>query len=187
MNMRHATLILAGVAALSMSTSSRADDEGYRFNLVSGRCENSAGQQGRNPGFVGECGDLRDADLEGADLAHANLRGADLRRAYLFGADLRGTDLRDAELYRANLCHAVLAGADLRGAQLRGAYLFKTDLRSADLRGAHLNQALQGADLQRTSLAGAKFDAQTELPFCPIEAGRRLMVFDGSDTLVSQK
>ena len=44
-----------------------AADEGYRFNDSTGRCE-KAGKVGRNPEFVGECGDLRGPDLRGVYL-----------------------------------------------------------------------------------------------------------------------
>jgi uncharacterized protein YjbI with pentapeptide repeats len=145
------------VALVSFSGSVRASDRGYRFDPSTGGCQNSAHQQGLNPDYLGECGDLRGAYLFEADLHGVNLRGANLDRAHLSGANLRG--------------------ADLRGANLSGAYLYKADLREADLRGATFNLRLHGADLHGVKLEGARVDTSTEFPFGREEAIRRGIVF----------
>ena len=71
---------------------------------------------------------------------------------------------------------AMAQGKDLRGLYLYGAQLKNVDLRGADLRGAVFSKKLNGAELSRVNLSGAKFDEKTVLPFEETEALRRGMV-----------
>jgi len=106
----------------------------------------------------------------------AMAQGKDLRGLYLYGAQLKNVDLRGADLDTTQLGHADLTGADLRGAKMVGAYLYKANLAGADLRGAVFSKKLNGAELTRVNLTGAKFDEKTVLPFAEAEALRRGMV-----------
>jgi len=99
--------------------------------------------------------------------------GKDLRGAYLYGAQLKGADFRGANLDKTELAHADLRNADLRGANLKRAYLHGADLSGADLRGAVLPDPMK---LHHVKLEGARFDAQTQLPFAEEEALTRGMV-----------
>ena len=140
-------LALVGIAA----SSAPAEDLGFRFSKKEKRCVNGRGEAGYNPGYRGECGGLKGADLKGADLQKANLEGADLSDA----------DLREADLSRANLWSATLRGADLRGAKLNGATLVDANLEGANLEGADLEEAV--------------VNEKTLLPFSRDEAASRMM------------
>ena len=112
---------------------------------------------------LGECANLRDADLRGvilqdADLRDANLRGANLRWTNLENADLRGANLRGADFEGANLHGTILASANLEGAHLRGANFGGANFGGANLQGANLQGAdLIGANLQNANLRDADF------------------------------
>ncbi len=196
-------LVLLFSGSVAVASVTHAQDLGFRYR--SGKCVNPDGERGYNPGYRGECGGLRGADLREADLTELNLSGADLHaarltRAKLKGAilvgarvrnadlelaDLREADLRDAWLDRSRLRLADLTGAKLQGARLnrtvlagailRGVDLSRADLRLADLRGADLSYA----DLTRANLRGAMGDGRTVMPstLSAAEATRRGMVF----------
>ena len=145
-------------------------------------CVDDAGAQGLNPGFRGECGDLRKADLyktdlqgfnlsgatlAGATLTDVNLRGAALVGARLIEATLTRTDLQQADLTGADLTAIHLSGAQLKGARLNRANLSEAVIRNTDLRGVELDQAvftrmilfgvnLSGVDLSRSNWEGVE-------------------------------
>ena len=57
---------------------SAQQDLGFRYR--DGKCVNEAGEEGMNPEYPGECGDLKGANLaelplDGVDFSGANLRG----------------------------------------------------------------------------------------------------------------
>ncbi len=173
--MRAGLKLVSLFLTLMLSGSGRASDKGFRFNEITGRCENAAGAPGMSPGFRGECGDLR---------------GVDLRSANLYGLDLRGADLRGTVLDRADLAHASLLRADLRGANFSRAYLYRTDLRESDLRGAVFSLTMRGTDLDGTDLRGALVDESTIIPFDQAASQARGLVLvtrQGSARLASAR
>jgi uncharacterized protein YjbI with pentapeptide repeats len=204
-----ASFTSVGIAAVALLVTlgggHAAGQEFAGFRYYSGKCVNDEGEEGKNPGWVGECGGLRahdlrnailnEVDLSGADLHAAQARGVKLKDAVLVGAtmrnaelesaDLRGADLTDAVMDRADLHLADLTGAKLQGARLervrlvdavlRDADLSRANLRLADLRGADLAYA----DLSRANLRGAMYNRRTVLPvtLTPQLAQVRGMVF----------
>lgn len=177
------------LAALAAAAPAGPD---FSYDKEKGRCLNAAGTEGRNPGRVGECGDLTSGafdapddslsgsvwtglDLSGRDLSKARLRDLRAKDVRLAKARLNGALLTGAALEGGTLEGARLRGADLRGARI-AASMEKADLSEADLRGADLSQAeLSGAQLFR-----AKYDEATKLPFSAGKAYRRGLVFAGS-------
>ena len=159
--------------------------EGFRYR--DGKCVNDEGEEGRNSGYIGECGalrarDLRDANLVEVDLSGANMHsveaqgvklqdakliGVEMKNAKFESADLRGADLTDAVADRADLRRADLTGANLTDVRLQRAILFEAVLRDANLSNADLRRAdLRGADLSyadftRANVRGATFNSQT--------------------------
>ena len=166
--MKTSLLLAAALAVLCTAGSAHAEDLGFRFDARSGRCLDSAGAEGMNPGFLGVCGDLHGQDLSGA---------------YLLGVDLRGADLSGANLAKAHLSRADLTGADLHGAVLEGAYLNRTNFTNADLRCVTFQKALKGADLHGATLTGARFCPATELPFAVEVALARGMTLVGGEAV----
>jgi len=190
---------------LALCVGSAVGQEFVGFRYEGGKCVNDEGKEGRNPGYIGECGalrarDVRNANLDGVDLSGADMHalqgrsvnlkeailvGAILRTAELESADLRGADLtgatmdraklRFADLSNANLTEARLDRANFEGALLRDANLSGADLRRADFRGADLNYA----DLTSANLRGAMYDARTIFPayFTLQQAAMRGMVY----------
>jgi uncharacterized protein YjbI with pentapeptide repeats len=196
-----------GIAALFLGVGAVAGvaQEYQGFRYASGKCVNDQGEEGRNEGYVGECGalrghDLREAvlnevNLSGADLHAARARGIKLKDAVLVGvamrnsdfesADLRGADLMDAVMDRADLRLADLTGARLHDARLERVILFGALLRDADLSRANLRRAdlreadLSYADLSRADLRGAVYNQRTVFPvsLTPQQAEARGMVY----------
>ena len=181
-----------GVAALLLAfvPGKAAGQEFAGFRYEDGKCVNEAGEEGLNPGYIGECGelrarDLREANLNTVDLSGASMHGvqaraakfkdavlvgADLSAGELEAADLRGADFTNARMDRVDMKIADLTGAILfearldranfQGAILRDVNLSRADLRRADFRDADLSYA----DLARANLRGAMFNARTIFP-----------------------
>jgi uncharacterized protein YjbI with pentapeptide repeats len=188
--LRRAVCLLLTAILLAVAAPPGMGQEYSGFRYESGKCVNEEGAEGRNEGYVGECGalrgrDLREAvlneiDLSGADLHGARAKGIKLKDAVLVGvamrnsefdsADLRGADLMDAVMDRADLRLADLSGARLHNARLERAILFgallrDADLTRADLRRADLREAdLSYADLSRANLRGAIYNQRTVFP-----------------------
>ena len=72
---------LTALAAISLApvTAHAQEDLGFRYQ--DGKCVNEAGEEGRNPGYKGECGNLQGEDLQGLPLDGIDFSGANLRGA----------------------------------------------------------------------------------------------------------
>jgi uncharacterized protein YjbI with pentapeptide repeats len=173
-------LVLAFTACI-FGLSVSATDLGFRYK--NGACVNSNNATGLNPGFIGQCGDLRQTtisgfsfdglDLSGTAFVDATLLGCTFQGTILTGANLTGIDLtgvvlNQAMLNLANFDHAVLVKAQFVGADFSGSKLDKADFTNADLSSAILNGAtgtavklkyasLKQADLTAAVLMGADF------------------------------
>lgn len=183
------------VLALFMAVSSAkaqnfwlsAGDLGFRF--LYGKCVNEQGESGRNPRFLGECGEMNGADLSGeiieenklsgihleeARLSDANFHGGELLHASLRKAELRNTIFALGDVSRANFEEAKMRGASFYWTAMEGANLKGSDLRDADLRGA----SLQNIDWdKKTKFKNAVFDEDTWLPFDRSEAQKKGMIY----------
>lgn len=170
-----------------------AGDLGFRYHRGTLRCQDSKGQQGFNPLYIGECGDHGLRNYEGRILNGKNLRGSNFSKANLSHAKLRrtlfyGARFFDARLMGADFSYAKAGRADFRDAHLNQAILYWTNLQSSHLEGADLTQAdLRGATLdlawydQTTRWSGAIFDEYTSLPFSEKDAFAFGMKFQSSD------
>lgn len=121
---------------------------------------------------------LEGADLRDSDLVDAKLCGANLIDAKLEKASLNGAFLKEADFTRANLRggHLKNADADLKGTKFKWAHFEEAQLPWANLSGANLRMthfeeanligvleeaylqvaSLEGTDLQKANLKGAK-------------------------------
>jgi len=86
------------------------------FRYEDGKCVNDEGDEGHNPGYVGECGGLRARDLRGANLITVDLSGADMH-----SVEAQGIKLEDGVLVGAQMTNAKFESADLRKADLTDA------------------------------------------------------------------
>ncbi len=68
-----ATALAIGLTAGSADSLAAQEYQGFRY--VDGKCQNDAGEEGMNPGYKGECG-----DLQGEDLQELPLNGIDFAR-----------------------------------------------------------------------------------------------------------
>ncbi len=180
----------------------------YRLDR-DGFCRDSAGEFGRNPSYIGECGDLTGMNLAGADLRKRDLRGAGGEGVILSGADLSGADLRHAKFFKSDLRGATFNRANMRGAgigcsDLTGAKLVNVAsfekasfsasiLAEADMSDAGLgDMRLVGCDLRGADLSRARTDLWSEIGLCWIDGRTKLsagwrrhgscdMVTDGRD------
>jgi hypothetical protein len=175
------TLALAGVlpagivrdhAIAQVSASDRpAVPLRFRYDEQSGRCLDTQGRAGYNPGS---------RDLMGtreAECADFSGRGLNLTYLRLTGANLRGANFANVPWYLGSITNSDLTGAilsgtsgqmDYRGSRFRKARLSGADVRWADFR---------DADLEGADLGGALFNQHTQLPFDNDEARRRGMIF----------
>ncbi len=164
-------ILFAGIA----TQTALAGDEGYRFNLLTRRCENAKKEPGFNHNYRGECGnmigdnlvgmDFRGMHLVGALFTSADLRNADFRDAVLSYADLRNANLTNADFSRANLNYANLGRAIISAAWFVSAQLNYANLESVGKSGGQArfydaqlhHAALTKADLSYARLEGASF------------------------------
>jgi len=128
------------------------------------------------------------AELSQARFCGARMEATDFSEANLIASDLSDGNLAQASLRGANLMNASFRGSMLQGADLSGATLYGSDFRKADLRGANLRDGVVGdvgqalafraldVNFRSANLAGAVFDANTQLPFDAGEAASRKMV-----------
>jgi hypothetical protein len=160
------------LAEIALGQAPPAAPPRFRYDEPSGRCLDSEGREGYNPGSREELqktGEAECADFSG--------RALNLTYLQLAGANLQGADFANVSWYLGSITDSDLTGANLsrtsgqmayRGSRLRKARLSGSDLTWADLRDVDLG----GADLR-----AARFSRHTRLPFDHDEAVRRGMIF----------
>jgi uncharacterized protein YjbI with pentapeptide repeats len=140
------------------SLPARANDQGFRFRGYD--CRNDQGQAGYNPGHLGECGYLENAQLPGQILPPGTrFNGAVLRRAVLSNLTAERADFTFADLTTANLDGSRLRGSRFESARMMGISAgFRADLEECDFSRARGDQAdLNFASLRRSKFNGARF------------------------------
>ncbi len=174
--------ILSSLALLlGFSSVTFAKDLGFRF--TAGKCVDAAGKSGLNPGYIGQCGDLRnvviarftfdDSDLSGSSFEGSDLQGSSMRNcnltnvifkaANLSGVDLEGSMIHNADFNMAILVNGHFAGAefinpDFSGADLSGSLLSYMKFPGANFAGANLGSAVMDhVDLSGLNLSGVSF------------------------------
>gem|GEM_PF-6507077 len=162
----------------------------FSYSYTDRKCLNEAGEEGYNPSFFGDCGDLREVAVSpsvvdfnrmkkfrGTLFTNLNLRTFPLRDVLFEGAslvgsnftdsevwsvDFRGADLRSADFTRARISSASFYGSDLRGAKFVESEFAITQVQNSDLRGADFTRAR--IMIMRMSAEGARFDGATIWP-----------------------
>lgn len=114
------------VIALLTSSIASAKDLGFRFK--SGKCVNDQQQAGLNPGFFGQC-----ADLRGVVLGRFNLDEIDFSGSDFTGADLQKSTLRKSILEKVNFESANLAGVNFDGAKIKDSNFTKANFKNSML------------------------------------------------------
>jgi uncharacterized protein YjbI with pentapeptide repeats len=161
--------ILISATLLLFTLGVHAGDLGFRYQSQSGKCVNDQGQEGLNPGNIGQCGDLR-----GVVISRLNLDSMDLSGSRFDSSDVQGTILSHTNLTGVQFTQTNLSGVDLTGAIIHstgftGAILLNTqfssadiqssDFTDADLSGAQLSyMRFSGSTMTRTKLANAGLD-----------------------------
>jgi uncharacterized protein YjbI with pentapeptide repeats len=139
-----------------------AEDLGFRFK--GNKCVNAAGKEGLNPGYIGQCGDLRNVivglnmngtDLSGAVLDEADLQRTTLNRAILNQTSFKGTNLSGVDMTNATIQNATFDRAIMRNVHLAGATVKGCSFAAADMSGI----ALSGLDLSGNQFVGANFNS----------------------------
>jgi uncharacterized protein YjbI with pentapeptide repeats len=128
-----------------------AKDLGFRY--TDGKCINSAGEEGLNSGYFGQCSDFRNTTIRGLDL-----NGVDLSGSHFESADVQQTTLQQSNLTAVNFSSTDLSGVDFDGAILHqvnftNAVLVNSVFGTADL----LNSDFSGADMAGASLSFLSF------------------------------
>ena len=160
------TCIFSLLSLLSI-TPAHAGDAGFRWR--DGGCMNDQGQPGFNPGFIGQCGDLRNVimgriSFDGYDFRGAKFTNADLQQSSFKNADLTGTDFESANLSGVDLSGSKVIGSNMRSAILRNtrfaeAQIEATRFSGADMRGALLTyMEFKGCEFVQTNLAEAQLE-----------------------------
>lgn len=183
---------------------SSARDLGFRYK--NGVCVDQAGKTGLNPGFFGQCADLRGASIHGLNLDEVDFSGSDFE-----GLSLHRTSLKSAIFVKVNLKQVEFEGADLSNADFSysdfsDVDFLKLNAPDADFRHSNLNKAkfhyaklngsnfsnaiLESADLRFANLSDIKmvdtrfskaiFNKHTLLPFSKEVAEKLEMNFRNS-------
>jgi uncharacterized protein YjbI with pentapeptide repeats len=156
------------------------EDLGFRHNNVTGLCTNSMGHVGRNPDFVGECGQVRSKNMSNLKISHTNLKAidlsfsnfnnanlslSDLTHSHLFGTDFHSANLEQVNMSLSALRKTTFRYANLKDAIIMHAIIIRADFVSADLTGAILSDSnilatnfdsanLENADLRNVNFLG---------------------------------
>ncbi|MBS1986257.1 MAG: pentapeptide repeat-containing protein [Bdellovibrionales bacterium] len=155
----------------------RAEDKGFRWNETKRKCLDGAGQEGRNPDVLGQCGIFSKADFSQQDLSRLDLRGSEFDDCKFTSARLDGTDLTgivakntsferisgSQSLWRfASTDGAIFRDASLFGAGFDGGQHKRGDFRYTDFSHAMLNGSgfagsyFDNSILTDTTLIGAQ-------------------------------
>ena len=185
------TFLIAAFATVSAF----AGDLGFRYQAERGRCEFEM-TEGGNPGFLGECGILEGADLDGktlvgnlrgikikkSSLRSANLSHSDLTGAVFEGSNLQGVIIQNALLHRTDFSDSNLEGASFAGSELKGALIYRgIQGRNADFRKAILENVDFGSG-EDVDLSGANFEGARIGPiFCNRDQNLRNANFRNAD------
>lgn len=135
----------------------QAGDLGFRFNGTA--CVNSTGTAGLNPGYIGQCGDLRHLTVSGLGFDGLDLSGAVMDGSNFTNSSFSGTNFTYASLVGANFSGVVMSNAILHNTNLSQANLIGTHFVGADIKTANFSQANLSGDLFSTmSLKGNSFN-----------------------------
>lgn len=189
---------LPALIIIALSATTYAKDAGFRY--INGECVNPSGQKGLNPGFIGQCGDLRNVilgrfDLSDIDLSGSQFTNSDLQQTLFKGANLTGTsfeaallggaDFSVAKFEKANLTNANMKNTKLIGASFIQSNLSKVNFTGADL--SYLN--FEGSTFKGTKFKNAKLEEtvlkNTDLSEADFE-GNNLIGVDLSGSLLSK-
>lgn len=142
-------LVLFAVALVAGLAS--AKDLGFRY--VDGVCKNGEGVEGLNPGYLGQCADLRNVTLLRFNLEDTDFSGSDFT-----ASDLQDTSFKNSILTDVKFSGAFLSGVIFDGAQGRRTVFAKANLINAHFAGATLDDAdFTGADFTNGQLSYLSF------------------------------
>lgn len=171
------------VSLLSFITlSAQAADLAYKYRWSNGayRCVNSAGQQGYNENYFGECGQVsglnfesikanqsisglqsvetvyQKADFSGGGLVDCNFERAELINANMNSMRIYATKLSGAQMERASFVGALITKASYNNADLKNSVFWNSSIGYSHFNGAILYFAtFEGALLKNVSFENA--------------------------------
>jgi uncharacterized protein YjbI with pentapeptide repeats len=139
-------LAISAVGFLANSAPEIQKDLGFRY--VNGKCVNSEGQSGLNPGFLGQCSDLRGVilskfDLSGLDLSGSQMTNSDFQKSSFKSSNLtsvnfdssnlNGVSFDSAKISAASFVRATLKNVTFGDADIKSSNFTEADFRSSDL------------------------------------------------------
>jgi uncharacterized protein YjbI with pentapeptide repeats len=147
------------VLTVSLGFSLQAFSRDLGFRYTNGNCVNGQGETGLNPGFIGQCGDLRGVTLSRLDMSDTDLSGS----------KFNSSDLQLTQFNRSILIDVDFEGAHLQGVEFAGAKIERSKFNRADLQNSRFGDAqvkesrfslavMEGLDLSYTNFSGCTFD-----------------------------
>lgn len=144
--------LLSIIFSFTVWANKQAVDKGFRFK--DGKCVNEQGQEGLNPSYFGQCGDLRGVRLE-----HFELVGLDLS-----GSDYSGSNLTDIHFENTIIDHVSFKAARISGSDFSDAIVREADFSESRLRNNAMsvksfqNTSFESADLAESMLSYVRFE-----------------------------
>lgn len=148
-----------------------AKDLGFRFQSQTGKCVNQAGAEGLNPGFFGQCSDLRrvilakfnldDTDFSGSLFDEADLQQTTFNRAVFTNVSFQGSNLAGVEMQKASITSVNFTQANMQNIRLGGSTFLNANLSGVDFTGSQLsymnfqNCLFDGANFSKAALDNA--------------------------------
>ena len=165
--MKHSLLILFFFV---FSQTLLAKDLGYRYQ--DGKCINAKGEQGYNPQYFGQCGnlsgvvlgnfDLRGVDFSGSLLENVIFSGSQLDEVNFTGCNLQGANLSGVSANGVDFTRANLKGVRLKNAKLGNSYFQYTNFESVNLEKVIFDYSeFHSVNLKNTTLSEASFNKST--------------------------
>jgi uncharacterized protein YjbI with pentapeptide repeats len=152
------TFILAAIFYVHFSF---ASDLGFRFK--EGKCVNAEGAEGLNPGFIGQCGDLRLNIIGNMDWVDMDLRGsrfdqATLTKIKFSNADVSDTSFELAALVEVDLSKQKIKNVNFTNAKFVNSNFSKTSFENVKMMDVELREAnLDGVVLKDIDFTKSNF------------------------------
>lgn len=165
-------IMLAFFLNLKLSAAT-AIDLGFRYK--DGRCLDKDGNEGVNPAYFGQCGDLSGVrlgnfSLDGIDISGSKWKASDLSSVSFKNARIVGVDFSSARISGVDFTDSVIENVDFTDAVFKNITLFDAQLhqlvfKRSNLSGNQLtyaefkNSIFEDVDFSNTDLADAKFSS----------------------------
>lgn len=141
-----------------------AEDLGFRY--VDGKCKNSAGTEGLNPFYFGQCSDfsniilgkitLNNIDFSGSDFSGSSLQKVIFHNATLIGVNFSEAQLIGVEINQSKISDSNFKNVRFKKTSIGDCKISETDFSGSDLSGSLMSEvSCDHCQFKKSNLSGA--------------------------------